>query len=91
MALLVRILRQQQPVFEQPEGGRLQNRLGWLLDVSGLSPSFRPNRSAQPQSLFLSPARQGSLDSYFRRNQTPAGRKWKVYDCALDETLQSIP
>lgn len=90
-ALMVRFFQKQRPSFEKPSSGTLRNRAGWLLEAAGLEPSFSPDRLTKVQSVFLSPSRQGSLDSYFRRNQTPIGRKWKIYDCSLDETLKSIP
>lgn len=90
-ALLIRLLMQRRLAFEAPSSGALRNRLGWLLEAAGRKATFHPNRSTKNQPVFLSPSREGSLNAYFRRNQTSIGRKWRIYDCALDETLKSIP
>lgn len=90
-ALIIRFLQKQRPSFEKPSSGVLRNRVGWLLETAKIDGSFRPDRSTEVQPLFLAPSSKGSLLSYFRRHQTPVGRRWKIFDCSLEETLKSIP
>lgn len=90
-ALLVRFLKNKNPTFEIPASATLRNRLGWLLETAGFTPLFSPDRTASVQSLFLRDSGTPSFKAYLKQHQTAHGRKWRVYDSSLDETVSSLP
>lgn len=76
------------PIAELPS---IQNRIGWLLEVSGKKATFKPVRSVAVQSLLESASRSAGLEQYLKRFQTKIGKKWKIYDCPLEEIKKSLP
>lgn len=75
--------------LEEPSSNRLKNRLGWLLEVSGQKAAFKPVRSPREILLPFSPGRP-QLGKYLCRYQTAVGKKWRLYDCPLDQLKASL-
>ncbi len=69
----------------------LKNRLGWLLEVSGKSPVFKP---AKMKTMFFvrTPLNKSNPKTinYLKKIQTPAGKRWKLYDCEINEIRRSF-
>ncbi|MDO8519668.1 MAG: hypothetical protein Q7T11_05855 [Deltaproteobacteria bacterium] len=76
--------------FEEPEG-KLKNRLGWLLEVSGRRAPFKPQKSSPRQDILESGLHSPRLKKYLRGFQTQWGKKWSISDCPLDEMKESLP
>lgn len=91
LSLLSRLVEKERPRFPIPSQGRLKNRLGWLLAVSGQAVPFAPDLSLPSQSLLPSSLQSSQLEKYFRRFQTGLGKKWRIYDCPLDSIKASLP
>lgn len=87
-ALLSHFIERAHPDIPTPDTPELRNRLGWLLEMTGLKPTFAPDRSAGLQTLLKLFPRSRQLKKYLRRYQTRWGRKWYLYDCPL-ETLKA--
>jgi hypothetical protein len=90
-ALLVRLAKDGRSSFPTPASPILRNRVGWLLETAGLKAPFSPDRSVETQPLFLEASGSSAMKNYLRRRQTSHGRKWKIYDSSLDETVESLP
>lgn len=69
----------------------IQNRLGWLLEISKKVSPFNPIRSVPTQMLFQVGFHSSGLERYLKKFQTKWGKKWKVYDCPLEKIKKSLP
>ena len=69
----------------------LRNRLGWLLEMSGKQPNFRPAKT-QYKPIINAP---GSFSNpktiaYLKKTQTPIGKRWHIYDADLSQIKRSF-
>ena len=70
-----------------------RNRLGWLCESAGLEPGFDP---APIKTVTLLEMAVGlnkdnkDLKHYLRNQQTELGKKWRLYDCQLDDLKEKL-
>lgn len=69
----------------------IQNRIGWLLEISGKKALFRPVRSVSTQVLLEAGFHSQGLERYLKRFQTKWGKKWRIYDSPLEKIKKSLP
>ncbi|TET53121.1 MAG: hypothetical protein E3J54_04925 [Actinobacteria bacterium] len=69
----------------------LRNRLGWLLEVSGKCPTFKPVKS-KTMLLVKAPGSYSNpkVIEYLKQIQTPIGKRWHVYDADISKTKRSF-
>ena len=91
LALLSRYIERESPKFDVPESGKLRNRLGWLLEISGQKALFSPDKSVRNSTLLKISDKSRELKKYLHQYQTPLGKKWHLADCPLDEIKKSLP
>ncbi len=91
LALLSRLVEKNQPTFEIPESGKIKNRLGWLLEISGQPTPFPVDRSINTQTLLHLSTKIPHFKKYSQQYQTQVGKKWRVYDVPLNTLKQSLP
>ncbi len=89
LALLSLIIQKVPLHFSIPSNLKLRNRLGWLLEISGKTASFSP--AVSTQNLLENTSRSEGMKKYFRNFQTSEGKKWKIYDCPLNQLKESLP
>ncbi len=69
----------------------LQNRLGWLLEVSGKCPYFKPFKSkVMPLVDVGSSYTNPSIVAYLKKIQTSIGKRWHVYDVDITDIRGSF-
>ena len=73
---------------------RWQNKMGWLYESAGLQSNLLPARLNKPGTLLdmsnLDISTNDVYRSYLESQQTDLGRKWQLYDCALDELKEKL-
>ena len=69
----------------------LRNRLGWLLEVSGKCPCFKPIKSKTMPLVDIGVAySEPKAISYLKRIQTTLGKRWNVYDADITQIKGSF-
>lgn len=82
-------VKKQKIDFEQ-EDSLLQNRLGWLMEVSGRKPNFKPLKSTNmPLVIFPGSFLNEKTVNYLKSIQTKHGKRWYVYDCDIKSIVRS--
>lgn len=89
LAFLSHLIERESPPLEPVGDPKLSNRLGWLLEISHCSASFPVNKGISMQHI-LKIGQSYNLSSYFKRHQTPHGKKWKILDCDLTQIKDSF-
>ena len=72
--------------------GIWNNKIGWLYESAGLQSDLKPER-ANGSAMLLDVSsfeRSDHFYSYLERQQTELGRKWRLYDCPLDELKEKL-
>ena len=90
LALLSRFVERESPNLLEPRSGLLHNKVGWLLEVSGVKPKFHPDKSAPIQMLGRFSSLSPQLKRHLARYQTAIGKKWRVHDCSMKELKGSL-
>ncbi len=85
------------PLIEQSDFfgvSRWQNKMGWLYESAGLESDLKPARLSKPGTVLdmsnLDISNSDVYRSYLESQQTDLGRKWQLYDCALDELKEKL-
>lgn len=90
LALLSWFVEKQKLIFDVPQTDVLRNRLGWLLEISGIKSNFLPHHFSKPQPLLAFAEQSKALKKYLLSLQTPTGKKWQVFDCSLSSIKDSL-
>lgn len=91
LGLLSRVVEHVPLIFPTVSSSLIENRIGWLLEVSGKRAPFAPVRSLSTQLFLEAGSRSQGLQHYLKRFQTKWGKKWRIYDCPLEEIKKSLP
>lgn len=92
LALLSRYIEKGDPLqFPSTFPKQLINRIGWLLEVSGLKAPFLPDKSLKIDYLLQHSEGPSGLNQHIRHFRTSTGKRWKLYDCPLDPLKDSLP
>ncbi len=91
LALLSRFVEKYHPIFETPLSAQNNNRLGWLIEISGQKAQFKPEQRRHNREILPLTSRSKAFRHYLEKQQTPLGKKWHLFDCPLDTTKASLP
>lgn len=91
LAFLSWIVEREKIKFSPCDNDELRNRLGWMMELARLSPSFPVSRTAKTQNILrLTHTASPMLKKHLKAQQTPLGKKWKILDCDLTATKASF-
>lgn len=90
LALLSRLVEKYRPTFEIPSMGAPKNRLGWLLEVSAQKAPFKPEQLPNDRAFLSLASKTREFLRYLKKQQTPLGRKWHLFDCPIEATKESL-
>lgn len=79
--------------FKTPSDNNLNNKLGWLLEMSNITPSFEPVFIKEPirlVQLSIDANRKNVVLQYLQTKQTDLGRKWHVYDFPVEKIKRKL-